>query len=154
MEKLDWYGRPVTPYDDIIDSRNIQARIDEILWDHTLDEGEVTPVSEWSDSDRAEYQALSELMEELPEDAGTDGVTLIHEAYFTRHIQEEHLEIGPEFHEQDPECRWEKLIPVSRDDLFSRSPFKFINWEAVAGDHWSDYSQVEFLGTTYLHIGD
>lgn len=154
MEKLDWHwlGLKVSPYDDVIDTRTIVARIEEIESEQITGEGDEIPPAEWPDDIRDEHRVLLELAEEIGEIACRDGVTLVRDSHFAEHIQDEFLEIGPEYHEQDPNVRWHSLIPVSREELFSRDPFKFIDWDAVAEDHWSNYSQVEFLGTTYLYL--
>lgn len=154
MEKLDWHGLKISPWENIIDGRMILDRIEEIESGQVTDTGDEIPGTEWPDDARTEHRVLGELVYEIGEQSCRNGVTLVRESYLTEHIRDEHLEIGPEFWEQDPDCRWEKLIRVSRDELYQRSPFNKIDWEAVAEEHRSDYSIVEFLGTTYYYVAE
>lgn len=157
MEKLDWYGRPVTPYDDIIDTRKIIERIEEIESEYDDGEGETHGIGIWAPLDREEWVTLTDLLSEIGEDACRDGVTLIRESYFKDYVREGYGEIGPELHEyrsKSGRATWDmEYVRVEWDELMSRPPFNCIDWEAVAEDERSDYSIVEFLGTTYYYQG-
>jgi len=136
--------------DDLIDTRDIVARIGEIELDNTDDEGELTPQDQWSVEDRAEHRGLTEVLDEVGDEAG-HGVTLISDHHFTDYIKDLHLEIGSELYEFNPGTyRHER---ISREELFSRSPFNRIDWDEVADDHRSDYSILEIDGRTYYYQG-
>lgn len=136
--------------DDLVNTVAIIDRIDEIEDDHisrvTGELGEIAPPY------RAEYDGLKAIIDALGKDGRRHGVTLIHERHFTAYIKDLYLETGREYHEYDREGF--KMVHVTNDELFSRMPFRRIDWNAVAQDEWSDYSQIEIDGDTYLYQGE
>lgn len=153
MNKLDWHGLKVDPWQDTIDARDIAKRIEEIEFDHMVD-GEFD-VSTWEPDEAHEYRVLTELLNELPDNAARYGMTMIRESYFRDHIREEYGEIGPELYElrsRSGNATWDmELTRVPWDELMSRRPFSCIDWDAVAEECRSDYTSVEFEGTTYYY---
>lgn len=136
--------------DDLVDTRKLIERIEELELDHMDGDGIMTDVGLWDTVERVEYRGLAGLVEKIGEEACRDGVTLIHEAYFRDHIKEEYLEIGGEYHEEVPRSNG-KMRYVPLVELYSRRPFNSIDWDAVASDEESDYSQVEIDGATYYY---
>lgn len=114
---------------DIIDTRDLQDRMDEIQYDlETL---------EMPDTERAvlmeELASLESLKEEVEgyaSDTWKDGVQLIPEEDFTEYCQELLEDCGE--------------IPR---DLPS---YVVVDWEATAENLRMDYSEVDHEGTTYL----
>lgn len=141
--------------DDLVNTRKIIERIDDLEMENSDDDGEMTHVDQWEESARKEYRGLAAVVHEVGEKACRDGVALVNERYFTAHIKDEYLEIGPEYYEDETDDRGRPTYRkrhVQNGELFARSPFKFIDWEAVAQDEWSDYSQLEVDGVTYLYL--
>jgi len=113
-----------TNSDDVIDSRDVIARIKELTevsWDRTL-----------SDDERVELTDLLDLAEE-GEDSSEDwpyGATLIRDSYFTDYARDLAEDIGM----VDGTERW---------------PFSCIDWEQAASELRADFTAVEFDGITY-----
>lgn len=142
-------------HNDIVDTRNIIDRIEELESENTDDDGEEFDITLWSDDDRTEYRGLQEIVTEVGEDACRDGVVLIHERYFTAHIKDLYLEIGGEYYEDETDHRGHPTYRkrhVQNDELFARAPFRHINWDAMASEDASDYSELEVDGHTYLYM--
>jgi antirestriction protein len=114
----------ISNHDDVIDSRDVIARIDELedkLQDNLLDDDEL-----------AEIDALKELAAEASGYAADweYGETLIHDSYFEDYTRE--------FAE---DCGF-----VNADASW---PNNHIDWEAAARELQYDYTSVEFDGVTY-----
>jgi hypothetical protein len=143
--------------DNIIDTRSILDRIKEIESENTDEEGELRVLRAWSEDDQKEWRELTEIIDEIGEDAARDGTMLIHEDYFPRHVRDEFLEIGPELYEyrsKSGRASWDmEYAMIQREELLRRQPFFSIDWQKVADDAWSDYSQLEVDGVTYLYEG-
>jgi hypothetical protein len=143
--------------DDIIDTRAILERIEEIESDNTDDEGEVHGLGAWPESDRKEWHGLTEIIEAVGEEASREGTALIRESYFVQYIEDEWLEIGDELYEmksRSGSATWDmEPVLIERGELLMRSPFCFIDWKRVADDVWSGYLQLVIDGTTYLYEG-
>jgi len=107
---------------DIIDSRDVIARIAELNANESLE-----------DDEKSELLALEELQDAVR--AGSDwedGVALIRDSYFERHAQEYASDVG-----------------YSRD--IASWPFCHIDWEAAATSLQQDYSSADFDGETYWY---
>lgn len=148
MRKLQWWGRAISPYDDVIDGRMILDRIDEIELGHIDDEAEFRPDT-MSCEDSVEHGVLCELRNGIGERHCRDGVTLIRESYFRDHIKQEYEDAGSEYYEYNPNTCRHELVPWS--DLMQRLPFSHIDWEAVAQAEQYGYLSLEFKGTTYYY---
>lgn len=120
--------RPITNYDNVIDSRDVIARIAELSeW-----EGEdVSNMNELDDDERTELAALRRLAEEGEGLADWRyGETLIRDSYFTEWAQEYAEDNG--------------AIPEA-----NIWPGSYIDWEAAADALKMDYTSVDFDGVTY-----
>lgn len=123
-----------TSYDDIIDSRDVIARIDdlreesELLSDNaSYDDSEIS-----RDDVTKELTALTDLAKQ-GEDYLEDwqyGVTLVRDSYFETYAQEFAEELD--------------LIPAN-----TAWPFTCIDWAQAARELQMDYTSVEYDGVTY-----
>jgi hypothetical protein len=114
----------ITNSDDLIDSRQVIERIDELE----------------SDDDRLDYEdeelaALTALAEEGAQNAGEwqDGATLIRGSYFAEYAQELAEDIGT----------------VSSKGGYSW-PLSHIDWDAAADELKIDYTEIDFAGVPYF----
>ena len=107
--------------DDIIDSRDIEARIEDL-------EGE----DELVEDEREELAALLALREEVKSVTGewVYGVALINDAYFEEYARDLAEEIGA----------------IKRNVSW---PYTCIDWSAAADELRHDYASVEFCGVEY-----
>jgi antirestriction protein len=115
----------VSNTDDIIDSRDVIARIEELM---ALEAEGETP----DEDDAAELKILCELAAEA-EPYSPDwrhGETLIRDSYFEQYAEQLAEDIGA----IDPNAKW---------------PLNCIDWEAAADQLRQDYTAVEFDGVTY-----
>lgn len=128
---------PITNYEDIIDSRDVIARIEflETIADEQaeIDADQPEGVTLYG-LDEDEQQELKDLkaLAEQGENA-TDwryGETLIRDSYFVEYAQQLAEDIGA----IDREANW---------------PNSYIDWEAAARDLQMDYTSVDFAGVTY-----
>jgi hypothetical protein len=135
-----------TKYDDIIDTRDIQERIEELYEELDLDSnGEPNEYDEGDEKpeplDEDERTELEEELRELLEfkaeveaysgDSFESGVTLIADSHFQDYAKEYAGDIhGAEV----TEAAW---------------PFDNIDWEAAADDLRMDYSEVEWDGYSF-----
>ena len=112
--------------DDIMDSHDIIERIEEL---DALLENKEDP--ELSEADRDEYDALKALAEEAEGDISdwAYGETFISEDYFTAYCMETLADIG--------------YIPRDIPGWI------VIDYEATAENLKTDYTEFEFMGTTY-----
>lgn len=127
-----------TKYDDVIDSRDVIARIEEIEADRDSfneDAGNEAAAGKWEvafPEDAEELRALKALADEA-EDYAPDwrhGEALIRESYFKKYCQELLEDCG---------------------DLPSNLPdYIVIDWEATARNIKVDYTEVDFGGVPYL----
>jgi hypothetical protein len=117
-------ARDISNSEDIIDSRDIIARIDELT---ELLEG--ADPEDYSD-EREELAALQALSDDARSDDWRYGATLIRDSYFQEYAEQLADDIGA----IDRNASW---------------PLNFINWEAAADALKADYTSVEFDGVTY-----
>ena len=111
----------ITNSDDIIDSRDVIARIDELEGMDERDDDE--------DAELAALKALAEEGEASPD--WTYGETLIRESYFQEYAQQLAEDIGA----IDPKATW---------------PMNCIDWEQAAKELRYDYTTIDFDGVEYL----
>ena len=115
--------------DNIIDSRDLIAALDS--YDEVVSDDE-TYTAEEREEIRAEYEELAEEVRSM-EDCSADwhhGATLIHEDYFEEYAQQ----------------LAEDISAISGDETW---PANCIDWERAARELQTDYTSVEFGGTTY-----
>jgi hypothetical protein len=138
----------ISSSDDIINVENITNRVDELREerdDFPKDEDDNTIASkEYLDWEKESGQELDELESLLSDLCGYGGdhqwegdwypATLIAEGYFTEYAEDFAIDIGA----------------VKRDAPW---PNTHIDWEAAAEDLKSDYSEVDFDGSTYFYRG-
>ena len=126
-------------YSDVIDSRDVIARIEELeaeraaLIDEIDDAGTDDAVVEWDNSDEAaELRALKALADEAGGYSSDwpHGEALIRDSYFETYAQELAADTNPEMQTM----RW---------------PYTCIDWGQAARELQQDYTSVEFDGVTY-----
>lgn len=122
----------ITNSDDIIDSRDVIARIEHL---ETEKETALEPGGSgcWSDGDEAELVALKALADEASSYASDweHGEALIRDSYFKTYAMELADDIGAL-----------KMDNVSW-------PYTCIDWDQAARELQMDYTSVEFDGVTY-----
>ena len=145
--------REISNTDNIIDSRDVIARFEELEGERdalqeavdeareALEEGEKLDLfdaekelDEWNSENEEEYEALKSLCED-GESYASDwsfGATLIHEDYFTDYAEQLCRDIGD--------------IPNDLPDYIACN----IDWDGVAQDLKVDYTEIDFDGQTYL----
>lgn len=119
--------RDISNSDDVIDSRDVIARIEElhdIATDETLDQNERTHAN----NELGVLQAFADAAEGYAED-WQYGATLIRDSYFTDYAQELCEDIGD--------------VPKDLPHYIE------IDWTATARNIQADYTSVEFDGVTY-----
>lgn len=114
-------SKEITHHDDIIDSRDVIARIEELEETENRD-----------DSEHAELQSLQALADAAEGYAGDwkYGAQLIRDSYFKEHAMELAEDIGA----IDNNATW---------------PNTCIDWDQAARELRMDYTAVEFDGVTY-----
>jgi hypothetical protein len=144
-------------YADRIDTRDVLARIEEI---QEFDEdGEIAI----PDSDLGEYDALTRLIAACREVAEygrhlEDGMFLIRESYWADYLA---LEYYPDtwggdwiktnrFGDPEYDRASNTYKRVRWDDITSRMPFKFIDWDAVAENLREECQEIDYDGITYI----
>jgi len=118
---------------DVIDSRDVIARIEELTDERDALDGDEDKLAEFDESDEGEeLKALKSLAEDA-EGYAPDwnyGAALIRESYFVEYCQELLEDIG---------------------DLPKNLPhYIAIDWEKTAENIKVDYTEVDFDGVTYL----
>lgn len=137
--------REISNSDNVIDSRDVIARIDELEsglqsdWETDGErlQGEMGPTfDDWlvsQDSDDAQELKILRALQDEAEGYASDwryGATLINESYFEDYARELADDIGATKKDQG----W---------------PYNHIDWEAAADELLGDYTEVSFDGTTY-----
>ena len=142
----------VSSYDDMIDSRDVIERIEDLETEQTeWVEGSGVQLAEWLEDGNSaedfvagmpldEFEGAGELrlLTEFAEAAAkcsedwAYGATLIRESYFVNYVQE---------YAADTIEGWEEKS--------SQWPFNCIDWDEAAAVLQQDYTSVEFEGITY-----
>lgn len=133
----------ISSNDDIIDSRDVIARIEELeaeareFWEFRNPDGDYDEDGDDSDWESECWQDASELMslKMLQAEASrcedwAYGAQLIRDSYFTEYAEQLADDIGA----IDSNAEW---------------PLNYINWELAAESLKQDYTAVEFEGVTY-----
>lgn len=127
----------ITTSDDIIDSRDVIARMDYLRSFCEDENGEIlTPeTADYEHENRDEIEEYAKLQALCDEAEGYSsdwkyGATLIRDSHFEDYARELAEDTGA----------------VSRD---AQWPLQHIDWEAAADELKQDYTSVEFDGTTY-----
>lgn len=121
--------------DQVIDSRDVIARIEELTAEFTVDLEDADDVKRMSDFDFEEVRELSKLMvlQEEAQGYAPDwkyGATLIHEDYFVEYAKQLAEDTGA----INPNNQW---------------PYNCIDWDSAAEELKVDYTAVDFDGATY-----
>jgi hypothetical protein len=111
--------------DDMIDTRNVLERIEELA-----DEVEGLTIEDDEILELANLAFLIERVEDVSRDSSKDGVGLIRDSYFQSYAQELAEDIG--------------AIPKKQT-----WPGRCIDWEQAAHELRMDYSSVDFDGVEY-----
>ena len=131
--------------DNVIDSRDIIARLEELESErqdlaNELEKAEGSDdeeakqthadnLKEWDEENTHELDILKAINDDSPGDDWWDGATLVRDTYFTKYCQELVSDIG---------------------DLPNNIPgYLVIDWDATADNLQQDYTSVEFDGVTY-----
>ena len=136
-------SKMITIIDDVIDSRDVIARIDELTAERDALQAEIDEakrgakkaaslaLADWSDENAEELGALVDLADEADwSEDWQDGATLIRKTYFTDYCRDLVSDI----------CDLPKDIP----------DYLVIDWEATADNIRTDYRTVSFAGVEYL----
>ena len=121
-------NRTISNSDDVVDSRDVIARIDELQ----TEKDSFLPADEWEESEEGvELKALLSLAEQAEGCADwTYGESLIRDSYFEEYAQELAEDIGA----------------INKDSTW---PNDCIDWEKAAGELQYDYTSVEWDNVTY-----
>lgn len=140
----------------IIDTRSIAQRLDDMADEWISDEGEAIVMSEWSAVAQAEYAALTKLLDEVgcnvdngwDLSANGDSLTLVRETYVADYVRDYYADTyGGDLH---TEGRFGIMTRLKWDDLMDREPFKWLDWDAVAKGWKDGRAEVEYHGVTYI----
>ena len=131
-------AQKIDSWDDVIDSRDVVARIDELVAERdAYTEDPATSAWPWdlgNPDEAAELAQLEALYQELCDVGGDkpeDGQTLVRESYFEEYAQE----------------YWEDTKDHDTDTV--SWPYTCIDWEQAARELQMDYTSVEFDDVTY-----
>ena len=128
--------KPITNYDDVIDSRDVIARIEELeseRWlSFTMEDLGGQELENWKEDYQDELDSLKALAEEAEGSPDWEyGETLIRDSYFTEYAEELCKDIG----EIPKELPWYIA--------------NHIDWDGVASEIKQDYMSVDFDGVEY-----
>jgi antirestriction protein len=117
--------RSIDNTEDVIDSRNVIERLEEL---------ENDPGDEDTAEELAQLRKLHEEGEQTFGREWENGVGLIRDSYFMQYAQEFADDVGA----------------IDKDAIW---PVKHIDWEAAASELRQDYSQIDFNGEVYWGRG-
>jgi hypothetical protein len=129
--------------DDFFDSRDAQARIDELIaeFDDALEgeretDEEDMSADDWAhmltEDDAQELAALIELRRDVSSSEWGSGMTFLHDAYFEDYARE-----------------FASDVVVGYSSQSESWPFTHIDWGAAANDLQTDYTSYDFRDGTY-----
>jgi hypothetical protein len=144
---------------EVIDTRTVCVRMQDMRDEHVTDDGDDIPVSEWSDDARAEYAALDQIIRDVVDNvpgsgwdisANGDAITLVHPGYLRDYVREYYADTyGGDLHTVDRYGIVNK-DPVRWDELMQREPFCWVNWADVARA-WTDRCpEITYHGVDYV----
>lgn len=128
-------AREVTNQDDVIDSRDVIERIDELTALHD-DYTSAVEGAEWSDDDQRVLTTLESFARECENDVEDwmYGATLIRYSYFTEYAKQLAQDIVTSEEARNMSEQW---------------PYRHIDWEAAADELHADYNEYTFDGVIY-----
>lgn len=125
-----WYQN-VSSSDDIIDSRDVESRIDELENDLDTDRNGNVLDTEFNETSLDELKILKSLRSEGEQYSDwKEGATLIRDSYFKEYAQQFADDIGA----IDANAAW---------------PLNHIDWDAAADELQMDYTSLDFDGVEY-----
>lgn len=140
---------------EVIDSRNVAQRLDDLADEYVDSEGEAIPVESWPTVARHEHAALTELLKDIGDNlengwdlsANGDCLTLVRDDHLNDYVQQDYADTyGGDLYTKDMIGR---EVNLSWSDVMEREPFCWINWETVA-DAWRDRcAEITYHGVTY-----
>lgn len=154
--------------DDIIDTRMVLDRIEELEGEYVRDVPEdgdeltFAPSSEWNPDDQAEYDSLRALVEEVTGEAEyenqlRDGIVLVHESYWEAYAKDWYADTYSQpWIKSDKYGRPEydqvnhRHVHVTWDDVMDTEPFGFIDWQRAADHLRRNQAEIEWEGVTYI----
>ena len=123
----------VSNWDDIVDSRAVVARVEELQGDLEAAKDDPHP-SDYADAQELEQlEALLEELRTVGGDSPEDGMTLVRETYWVDYVKEMYLD-----------CMEPEQVKLMED-----LPWKHIDWPQVAEDLRSDYTIVTWDGVDF-----
>lgn len=141
---------------EVIDSRNVAQRLDDMADEYIDAEGELIPVGMWPDVAQAEHTALTTLLKDIGDNlpngyrlsANGDCVTLVRDTYLSEYVKHHYADTyGGDLHTRDV---LGNEVNLSWDDVMDREPFNWVNWSDVA-DAWRERcAEIEYHGVTYI----
>lgn len=140
---------------EVIDSRNVAQRLDDMANEHVDDEGEAIAVESWPKVAQAEHAALTGLLDDISANvdngwdlsANGDCLTLVRDTYLADYVKDYYADTyGGDLHTKDT---YGREVDLSWSDLMDREPFTWLDWDKVA-DAWRDRcAEIDYHGVTY-----
>lgn len=140
---------------EVIDTRNIAQRIEDLEAEHVTADGEEVPVEDWPEVFRDEHRELTRLLGEISDSlpngwdlsANGDAVIVVRDDHLDEYVKHWYADTyGGDLHTED---RYGTKVRLSWDDVMDREPFKWVDWEAAADEWRTRCSTVEYYGVTY-----
>lgn len=152
--------------DDIIDTRSVLDRIEELEGEYVRDVPEdgdeltFAPSSEWNPDDLAEYDSLRALIAECESVIGDDlrdTPVLVRESHWEAYAKDWYADTwGAPWIKRnrygDPEYDQvnRHYVGVSWSEVMDTEPFSFIDWRAAADNLRRDQAEIQWEGVTYI----
>lgn len=142
---------------ELIDSRNIAQRLEDMAAEHVADDGDDIAVSAWSRTAQAEHAALTGLVEFIRAnmDRGWeisphgDSITLVRHTHLTEYVESWYDDTyGGELEQRDHQTG--RYVHVSWRDLMAREPFCWLSWRDVARAWRRRCPEVTYHGVVYV----
>lgn len=136
----------ITGREDTLSTEAMARRVEDI----TDDLADLSPAT-WPADLVAERAMLERVLAGVGDPDGRRYITLIRENWFTGYIRDMYLDgVGPELHRYNSRTRRYEHVPPA--DLYRMAPFRHIDWDAVAAEERSDYTEVTIGDVVYLYL--
>lgn len=142
---------------EVIDTRHITQRLEDMGAEHVTDDGDEIPVSAWPRVAQAEHAALTALVDFVKANTGGnwdissngDSITLVRHTYLTEYVESWYDDMyAGDLSTFNPRTyRHEEL---SWRDVMAREPFCWLDWRTVAAVWRKRCPEVEYHGVTYV----
>lgn len=140
---------------EVIDSRAVAQRLDDMANEHVDDEGEAIAVESWPEVAQAEHAALTQLLNDIFANldngwdlsAHGDSLTIVRDTYLSEYVKDHYGDTyGGHLYTKDFVGR---EVSLSWSDVMDMEPFTWLDWDKVA-DAWRDRcAEIEYHGVTY-----